>query len=377
MTFPAATSTRSLRSFALALCGLAAIGAAQAQPIYQVTELPVLAGMSSCVATRMNELGDVVGHCVPAVENFNQVAVVWRGGTVSALGRLTGGLYSMATAINNLGRITGDGDTGNYRPQSWVTTPSGALLNIFPNNGGNTHAVYIADSGWIGGYYTKSLSGNTSSWKGAVWAPDPKDARKYRTIDLPVLPGGVDPKSTTSLPFAFNASGQAAGYAMNDQIGQHAAFWNNDAARSVVDLGVVPGDWSSIAYGINDLGQVVGSSHPPFGSRPVVWNNDAAHTPYVLPTLPGDNYGRGTAINSVGQAIGVSYYGTPGSWDATPERTVLWRDGAVFELQSVLDPATSAGLAISAASAINNRGQITASGVRAGQARALLLTPIQ
>ena len=29
---------------------------------------------------------------------------------------------------------------------------------------------------------------------------------------------------------------------------------------------------------MQDLGQVVGESHPPFGSRPVLWNNDAAHS---------------------------------------------------------------------------------------------------
>ena len=43
---------------------------------------------------------------------------------------------------------------------------------FFPNNGGNTHALFVGDTGFIGGYYTKSLSGNTSSWKGAIWTPD-------------------------------------------------------------------------------------------------------------------------------------------------------------------------------------------------------------
>jgi uncharacterized membrane protein len=299
--------------------------------------------------------------------------VVWRNGTVSAVGKLTGGQYSMATAINSSGRIVGDGDTGNIRPQSWVTAASG-LVNIFPNNGGNTHAVFIGDNGVIGGYYTKSLSGNTSSWKGALWTPDAKDPRKYRTTVLPVLPGGIDPASTSSIPFAFNQSGQAAGYATNDQIGQHAAFWNNDAARSIVDLGVYPGDWSSLAYGMNDFGQVVGSSHPPFGS----WNNDAAHTVIELPVLAGDNYGSATAINNLGQVIGRSYYGTPGTWDVVgPERLVIWRDGSVFELQSWLDSVTGAGWTLTALSAINNLGQIVGKVIRAdGQARAVVLTPM-
>jgi uncharacterized membrane protein len=353
---------------------LGAAAAAQAQPRYAVTDLGQLPGSASCIATGLNNQGDVVGQCAPAVENFNQMGFVWRAGTMTAVGLLTGGQYSVATAVNAGGTVVGDGDTGNYRPQGWVRK-GGALVNFFPNNGGNTHALFIADSGWIGGYYTKSLSGNTASWKGAIWTPDPKDPRKYRSIDLPVLPGGIDAKSSASIPWAFNQSGQAAGYAMNDQIGQHAAFWNGDAAHSVVDLGVYPGDWSSLAWGINDLGQVVGSSHPPFGSRPVLWNNDAAHTPVELPVLPGDNHGAATAINAAGQVLGNSYYGTPGTWDATPARLVLWHDRVPYALQDLLDPVSAAGWTLTGAAAINNLGQIVGSATFNGQARAVLLTP--
>jgi uncharacterized membrane protein len=360
------------QALAAIVLGLAGISAASAQALYSVTELAPAPGYSGCQPSRMNDLGDVVGSCTSPTSG--QEAVVWRNGVMSDVGRLTGGTFSYASAINSLGTITGDGDTGNGRPQSWVTTGvPGVLQNIFPNSGGNTHTLFIGDNGMIGGYYTKSLSGNTSSWKGAIWTPDPKDPRKYVTTDLPVLPGGVNTKATNSLPFAFNQVGQAAGYASNDQIGQHAAFWNNDAAHSVLDLGVFPGDWSSMANGMNDYGYVVGVSNPPFGSRPVIWSNDAAHTPSALPVLPGDNYGSANAINNLGQILGFSYYGTPGTWAATPQRQVIWRDGGVFELQSLLDPAS--GWTIANATAINNRGQIVGVGVRNGVGSAILLTP--
>jgi hypothetical protein len=93
--------------------------------------------------------------------------------------------------------------------------------------------------------------------------------------DLPAFPGN-DPKFTSAIPFAFNQSGQAAGWAVNDIIGQQASFWNNDAAHSIVQLGAFPGDWSSIAWGMNDLGQVVGKvirRRQPAGAL----GNDAAH----------------------------------------------------------------------------------------------------
>jgi hypothetical protein len=74
---------------------------------------------------------------------------------------------------------------------------------------------------------------------------------------------------------------------------------------------------------MNDLGQVAGESHPPFGSRPVVWNNDAAHTAIELPLLPGDNYGMAGRINNLGQVLGSSAASEPGTWNVGPARLVL------------------------------------------------------
>lgn len=358
------------QALAAGVLTLAGIASASAQALYSVTELAA-PGYSNCQTARVNDLGDVAGSCVSPASG--QVAVVWRNGVMSVVGKLPGGTFSVATAVNSLGQITGDGDTGNGRPQSWATTSTGTLLNIFPNNGGNTHALYIADNGMIGGFYTKSLSGSTSSWTAAIWTPDPKDPRKYVTTNLPVLPGAVNPKTSSSIPAAFNQAGQAAGYGSNDQIGQHAVLWNNDAAHTVVDLGTLPGDWGSTANGINDLGYVVGASTPAFAIRPVVWNNDAAHTPYALSPLSGDNCGAAQAINNQGQILGYSYYCTPGTWQATPQRWVIWRDGGVFELQSLIDPAS--GWTLTSASGINNNGQIVGIGTRNGVAGTILLTP--
>jgi uncharacterized membrane protein len=142
-----------------------------------------------------------------------------------------------------------------------------------------------------------------------------------------------------------------------------------------VDLGVYPGDGSSIAWGLNDLGQVVGESHPPFGSRPVLWDNDAARTPIALPLLPGDNYGTATAVNTLGQVLGQSAASVPGIWEVGPRRLVIWRDGGVFELQTLLD-GSGAGWALTSANAINNRGQIVGLGVHNGQNRGFLMTPV-
>jgi uncharacterized membrane protein len=304
---------------------------------------------------------------------------------MTSTGKLPRGNYSDAKAIHLSGVVVGDGDTGNFRPQAWVTTSRG-LIELAPKSG-NSHAIAINNDGAIGGYYTKGLDGSMSSWKATIWTLDPKDPSKYLATDLPIIVG-PDPTfiGTGAIPTAFNQSGQAAGYAANEVIGEHACFWNNDATHSIVDLGPFPGDWTSIGWGMNDLGQVAGESHPAFRNRPVVWNNDAAHTAYELPLLPGDNYGTAYRINNLGQILGSSAASQPGTWNVGPARLVLWRDGGVFELQTLLDPATGAGWTITSASAINNSrpsasainnlGQIVGTGIHNGQSRAFLMTPL-
>src|SRR5690242_7599532 len=241
------------RLFAAALASTSLLGSAFAQPLYTVTDLGVLPNCDTSVTVGINDRGDVAGYCL---NGANQVAVIWRNGQLINLGKLIGGTYASAVSINSQGVAVGDGDTGDSRPRIWVST-AGGLYNFFSNNGGNTHAILIGETGFIGGYYTKSLSGNTSGWRGSIWTPDPKDPRKYRQMDLPVIPG-INSKFTSAISWAFNQSGQGAGWAVNDIIGQHACFWNNDSTHSIVDLGTYPGDWSSLAWGMNDLGQVAG-----------------------------------------------------------------------------------------------------------------------
>lgn len=205
--------------------------------------------------------------------------------------------------------------------------------------------------------------------KGAIWTPEPKDPRKYRTFDLPTLPG-TDTKSTFARPAAFNQAGQAVGVAQNDVIGQHAAFWNNDAAHSIIDLGMLPDHASSEAFGLNDLGQAAGVSHSATGSRAVLWNSDPAHNPLDLGTLPGDSDSQALAANNNRQVIGGS-----GNSFNPMIHFFIW--DAVNGMRNVASLLADSTWTISNVSAINNLGQIVGTGYHNGQQRAFLMSPVQ
>lgn len=363
---------RSLRHLAsISLC-FAPVLAVQAQTRYTVTELPVLQGAALCNATGLNDAGDVVGHCGPADENWNQTAVVWRQGRVVSMGKWSNGTYSQGTVINNVGGAGGHADTGNLRPQGWVARADGRWLNFFPNSSGNTYPLFLGDGGWIGGYYVK---GSTGLWKGAIWKPSAKDPRKFTTLDLPVLPGAADPLSNQSLPLGFNNLGFAVGYGAHDRVDRgYALMWRNDAARTLEVL-PDPADGSAqAAYAINGVGQIVGAgaSADSIGYRPVVWNNDAARTAHFLPTLADENNGWAIAINDQGVVLGINNSYATSSTAARPERPVVWFGDAVFELSTLLD---GGAYTLRSAAAINQQGQIAATGSSGGLVRALLLTP--
>jgi probable HAF family extracellular repeat protein len=360
------SSTTTWLSFAVA--ALASISTALAQPRFAVRELPLPAGFDSASAAQINDQGYVVGSA--STTAGQQTAVVWKDGTVKLLGRLKDGTYSSASAINSKGVIVGDGDDGDGRPLGWVTSGS-QLVNFFSNNGGNTRPVAINDKGEVGGYYIKGFS---SQWRGAIWTINAKDPRKSTMITLSVLAGG-DPTTASAIPFAFNKSNQAAGWSANNAIGQHAVLWNNDAAHTIIDLGVFGLDWSSIANSLNDIGQVVGESHPPSDSRPILWHNDAAHTAFELPLLPGHNYGSAQLINNDTIVIGYSAYDEPGTWNVSDSHIVIWIDGEVYDLQSALDQ-SAPGWSLVQVASINNLGQLAGLAMRDGMLKAVVFDPI-
>ena len=142
---------------------------------------------------------------------------------------------------------------------------------------------------------------------------------------------------------------------------------------SVTDLGVLPGDRQTNATAINEAGQVVGISQRLTGVSYVqfsafLWQSDSGMT--NLGDLPGGNDGSfAYGINDLGQVVGYSYA-------ATGYGAFLWQSGAgMQDLNTMLD-ASGSGWSLGYASAINSKGQIVGNGTISGHVHAYLLTPV-
>src|SRR5437870_5728900 len=131
----------------------------------------------------------------------------------------------------------------------------------------------------------------------------------------------------------------------------HPFLWTSPGPMQ--DLGTFGGD-NGGATAINDAGEVVGIADLPGNqaSHAFLWKNGAMAD---LGTLHGDTFSKPFAINSQGQVVGES---CPQSCENhLHDRAVLWENGSIFELNSLITNGQS-GLRLRIAFAINDRGEI-------------------
>jgi probable HAF family extracellular repeat protein len=243
----------------------------------------------------------------------------WRYGHMMALPTL-GGNNAQASAINNRGQIVGISETT------------------------------VQDSGCL-----PSKPGHIIS--PAFW-------EKGEVRPLPTLAGDPD-----GFVQGLNDQGQAVGSSGNcSNIATHAVLWENDTAFQLPDLGFDGND----SYAINAHGQVVGYVSTGTTIVASLWQNGARSAVTSLGILPGDGAAFATGINNRGQVVGSTFNSV--GWS----RGFIWQDNVMTDLNTFIP--RDSNLFIIAASNINERGQISGmatvlTGPDTGKIHAILLTP--
>jgi uncharacterized membrane protein len=357
---------RRFASAALTLGLLATPLAASGQTTrYRVVRLSeIITTQTSCVPTAVNANGDVIGFCGAGADDA--VAVLWRNGAVTELGRLPRGTFSHAYGINAAGQVVGDGNDNDPRNKAVIFGSNGALQ--IDGSGGSFQSAYgITDDGRIFGNFSTVGSPGLSTWEPVFWTFDAAHDR-YDRNDLP-RPTGTPTGFSGAFVFGASNAGIAVGQATSDIVGVRAALWQNDATHTLVLLENPLGGAAGAAFGVSAAGHVAGmSSGATQPERGVVWLNDAAHSPIVLVPLPGDLSSRAFAVNTAGIVVGASF--APGA----PGRGFVFRDGSSRELTNLLD-ADSSGWTINEPAGINDAGQIVATATLDGARHPVLLAP--
>jgi probable HAF family extracellular repeat protein len=251
----------------------------------QITGLP---GSDDTVVFGINDAGGLVGasNQATAVRGFAGAVT----GAIRELPPLSGDTASVALALNNLGQAVGfSSGASGQRAVSWDASgvPT-ALAGSLASSG--SRGTGINERGDIAG-----VIGTASGPSPALW------------------PGGSSPTLLTPLAGyttgeanAINARGDVVGYSANESSTRRASLWR--WSGGVVDLGTLPGGSFSHAFGINDTGDIVGTSNSSIGGRAVLWRAGGAivdlnalipASPFVLATAVG--------INSAGTILAMGY----------------------------------------------------------------------
>jgi probable HAF family extracellular repeat protein len=249
----------------------------------------------------------------------------------------------------------------------------------------SSRAQDINDAGWITGY--ASVSGFPG--------PDVAFLFNGETSLLGTLPGG-----NYSVAEAVNSKGQVAGYWGHNVTGQppQAFVWQNAIMRSltddlgwpksrgfdindfgwvtgvmatsfvedarafiwrdgeVLDLGPIPGGYTSEGQAINDRGDVAGGGVVPYGasskSRAFFYADGVAMN---LGALPG--YLRSHAYDVNNDRIVVGYCSDS---DRQADSAFVWKDGVMWNLNDVVVDDLTHVFVLKSATAINELGEILA-----------------
>jgi len=333
----------------LLVCAVAAVplafaarpATAQIAPRYRIVELATPAGYTSA-GNAINNAGVVVGTVTDP--SGRPRATRWSAtGAATDLGLLPGGSGSVANGVNDSGQATGSADR---------------------TSGGFAYPVRWSAAGVI-----QDLGGPATNRLGTGSAIDPagRVAGGQRPIDSQADPlgilYGVD-GTPTELGPAFGLARGINGY--GQVVGGPGYVWRDGAATSLPNL---PDGTGSVAYAINNGGDVVGTASVSDGLRAVRWRGGAVSD---IGTVDGIRFSTAKAVNAAGQVVGTA---DPMCFPCVAPRAWIWQPGTAITPLDTLLPAGS-GWTLREANGINDRGEIVGVGLHGGVARAYRLSPV-
>jgi probable HAF family extracellular repeat protein len=275
----------------------------------------------------INNAGQIVGA---ATTEEGWRGFFWDGGEMRAMAAGISGDEFRPAGINLAGHVAGNSVSPFHPPRAALW--DGKTVTLLSHGEANPIALDINQSGLIAGNI--QLRGRTVA---AVW--NGSSVRYLRGLTAQDFSNAA----------AINRSGQVAGRSRAAPLEIHAFVWID---RKPVDLGTLSDAAAgtrglySEAFGLNDTGQVVGTSATDGNDdfHAVLWNGTTAI-----------DLGEGEArdINNAGHAVGSS-----------AGHAMLWKGSAGTDLNSLLDAkAVRAGWHLVDATAINDRGWIVGNAV--------------
>lgn len=326
-------------------------------PTYCLRDIGTLLSLTYSYAASINNRGQVVVDSGEVklypgggTSIINRKALIYKDGRANNIADLPGGFGIAINGINDSGKAVGYSLT-DYYPVNPVIYNGGKTVRIA---GLGTLAIpeAINNSGHIAGFYM------------GRYGPE---------FPFLYIDGKVTAPVEAGEAYGINNSDVVVGERIDyGGLNPNRAFMYKDGKAT--DLGTLPGHVYSAAYAINDRGQIVGVSAPTpdpeiNGARAFLY--DPQRGMVSLGTLrTTDAYSRAVAINKCGHVVGFS--GSKDTYSTSDLSAFLYAKGKMVDLNSRI--LNRSAFRLTAASAINDHGQIVGRGWINGQLHAFLLT---
>ena len=350
---------------------------------FTVIDLGTLGGNRS-EAHGLNDRGQVVGRSLDAAGRDQ--AFIWQNGVISNLLNRPEYPSNSAWDVSETGAVSGETQLTNGAVRAFYLSATGLVVrDPFPDatfcygRGLNDHGAAVGEAD-----LSRFLNNTPTLW----------DAGQMQSLGTFLSCfgegcwyGEIDGDS--GVAFDINNAGQVVGFAHNYFHSPWDTLWdpflwqdtNLNGQRDdeeMINLGTL-GGYAGYAYGVNELGEVVGVSltGPQWGTEHAflvtpsngVWNAvspTSRENPLLqdLGTL-GGNASSAYAINDAGSIVG---------WADTTggvRHAFLRAEGAMMDLNDLV--CTNSGWTLVEARDINNAGQIAGIGILNGETRGFLL----
>ncbi len=307
-------------------------------------------GANPNFATGVNAGGQVSGYATVGANG----AQAWRftPGTGTANLPTFGGTDARALGINDAGKVTGYSTDAAGFAHGFVFSTAGGLTDIGGNgSSGSIFAQHINTSGQVAGF--SSSAGIDQSFRFSPPAT---------MVNLTPIPNAPAPATLTA--YGMNDVGRIVG-AGSSPSGFNRAFSSDAGGTTVTEIGTLGGD-ESFAYAINNAGKIVGtSSSLSIDTHAFLFTDGAGMTD--LGTL-GGYVSSAFALDTAGNVVGAAQDG------AGVMHAFVWSATLGMRDLNECVPVNS-GWVLNEARGINDAGVIVGSGTFNGQTRAFLLTP--